>query len=258
MNYQHGRYDPPHGGSDVGRWQVHLAVDPSEKSAVQQAAPSVVPAETFEIRTELTEGGEGEVTLALRVFARTSEEATEEAQSIYSRLRAAAELAPAPVATLGYLSPWWRETSLAAEIGREAHELLKQGRHELAVIRMQTACELHISNAFEHLLRDHHAHASTDRILRGARTLNDQQQRALLHMLTGQHIQQTGWWPRYVDHLKRRNAIVHKGLAVNREDAQASIEVSLELRQWLLDVQEAPGADGDEASEADNGGPDDG
>jgi hypothetical protein len=88
--------------------------------------------------------------------------------------------------------------------------------------------------------------------------LSDQQQRALLHMLTGQHIQQTGWWQRYVDHLKRRNAIVHKGLAVNREDAQASIEVSLELRQWLLDVQEAPSADGDEAAEADNGGPDDG
>src|SRR5688572_1066473 len=134
MSYYRDRYDPPHGEVDAGLWQIHFAVDPDEKNAVQQAAPSVVPAERFEIRTELTE----------------------EAEHLYRRIRAAARVAPTDGFTLGYLSPWWRETSRASEIGREAHELLKQGRHELAVIRIQTANELHIRRAIEGVLHDHH------------------------------------------------------------------------------------------------------
>lgn len=237
VSYHRDRYDPPHGPVDAGLWQVHFALVPDEKAAVQQTAPLVVPAERFEIRTELTEQGEGEITLGLRVHAKTSEEATQEAEHLVRKIRAAAGLNSGIAATLGYLSPWWRETSRASELGREAQELLKQGRHDLAVIRIQTANEMHIRRAIERLLHDHHRQAIADRLIRGAATLIDQQQQALLHMLTGEHVQQTEWWRRYKEHVQRRNAIVHKGLAVNREDAAASIEASLDLRRWLLDVQ---------------------
>lgn len=246
MSYHRDRYDPPHGSVDAGLWQVHFALDPEEKAALQQAGPTVVPAERFEIRTELTEQGEGEITLGLRVYAKTSDEATEEAEHLFRRIRAAAGLNSAKGSTLGYMSPWWRESSRASEIGREAHDLLEQGRHELAVIRIQTANEMHIREAVERLLHDHHPEAIANRLLRGAATLIDQQQQALMHMLTGEHVQQTEWWPLYKEHLQRRNAIVHKGLAVNREEATASIEGSLELRRWLLDIQRVDELDPDD------------
>lgn len=249
VSYRRDRYDPPHGEIDAGLWQVHFALDPEEKNAVKQAAPTVVPAERFEIRTELAEQGEGEITLGLRVYAKTSEGATEEAEHLFRRIRAAAGLSPARGSTLGYQSPWWREKSRASEIGREAHELLTQGRHELAVIRIQTANEMHMREAIERLLRDHHPEAVADRLLRGAVTLTDPQQQALMHMLTGEHVQQTQWWPRYKEHVQRRNAIVHKGLAVNREEATASFEASLELRGWLLDVQGADELDDEDLAD---------
>ena len=63
--------------------------------------------------------------------------------------------------------------------------------------------------------------------------------KALVHLLTGQKVQETAWWPEYVAHLKRRNAIVHKGLEITREQAEASIRVSHELRRWLLNLRGA-------------------
>jgi hypothetical protein len=51
-----------------------------------------VPAERFEIRTELTEQGESDITLALRVYAKTSDEATDEAEHLFRKIRAAADL----------------------------------------------------------------------------------------------------------------------------------------------------------------------
>ena len=58
-------------------------------------------------------------------------------------------------------------------------------------------------------------------------------------MLSGQRPQDAPWWPDYVDHTKRRNAIVHHGLDITREDAVASIEATLELRNWLLELRQA-------------------
>ena len=138
-DWQKQEHGPADGSADRGRWQVHLALEPGEKEAIARVAPLVAPAEHFEIHTELLDGGiEGDVLLALRVFAATKQEAVEQAQYLLSNIRREAHLAPAPSIVLGFISPWWHRTSRAEHIAREAHELHAQGRHELTVIRIQT------------------------------------------------------------------------------------------------------------------------
>lgn len=93
MNFQRQNFKPPGGGSDPGRWQVHIAVDPSEALVVHEASGRVWPEEHVELHTEIDEAGnERDTTLALRVQAADSAEAVDEAQRVYRKIRAAAGL----------------------------------------------------------------------------------------------------------------------------------------------------------------------
>lgn len=246
-DWQKETYSPPHGEPDSGLWQVHIALEQSEREAIAEAAPQVVPAERVEIHTDITDGAEGDVLLALRVHATSSEEAIDAAADSYRRIRGKAGLPAAPTLVLGFISPWWQQNRIP-DLGKEAIALSKQGRHDLAVIRSQTVCELAITKTLTQLLKDQHPDAEPARLIRRPATLRDDQSKAFLHMLTGQRIQDQEWWPRYVEHLKRRNAIVHEGLAVTDQDAGASIEVSLELRKWLLDIEGAPDVEEDDSN----------
>jgi hypothetical protein len=236
VSYQKQRFDPPKGDAEAGRWQVHISVTPEELAVLRARAGAVVPLERLEFHTELLDGGgEGDTILAIRVDASTAEDAISEACRTYGKLREASDLPPEtspPI--LGYLSPWWRQGSVPADIAREAHELHRQGRHELAVMRIQTACELRVAETLGRLLTDAHPDADIDRILRRPTTLADRQTQALAHMLTGQSVQQTSWWPAYSEHLKRRNSIAHRGLEVTRDEASASLRAAIELHAWLL------------------------
>jgi hypothetical protein len=242
VDWQRQPFDPPRGAPDPGPWQIHIALKAEEKERVQAAAPRFIPAERFELRTELVDGGDGDTILALRVFAESSEQAEEEAASIYRRIREAAGLPRDPVLVLGYLSPWWRQPR-SRDMGKEALELLRQDRNELAVIRVQTACELRVAETLTTILLERHPEADANRLVRRPATLRDEYSRALFHLVTGKRIQDADWWPRYIEHLKRRNAIVHEGVAISRDDATASIDVSLDLWRWLLDAR---GAEADE------------
>ena len=148
-----------------------------------------------------------------------------------------AELDAAVPEPLGHISPWWQSRSIGERIGKEAHALHAQSRYELAVIRIQTSCELHIAEAVSRLLADRHPDVDISKLMRRPMTLRDERSRALLHMVTGRQIDQESWWPGYVEHIKRRNAIIHDGVAVTYQDSIRSLEASLALRRWLLQVQ---------------------
>jgi hypothetical protein len=239
MDYQRETYDPPGGVEDPGRWLVHLALHSDEVDEIRRAAPAVVPAERFELRTELLDGGtvEGEATLAIYVMARTAEEATAEAEHLLRKMRREAGLADRDAAVLGYISPWWGSSSRGAQISREAMQLLKDGRDEWAVIRIQTSCELNIAQTLSSLITDRFPDVDTKRLIRRPASLADHQTRELLHLVTGKRIQDELWWPRYVEHLQRRNAILHDGVAITHEDAQASVAATIDMHRWLLEAQ---------------------
>jgi hypothetical protein len=249
-DWQQKPHDPPYGEPDPGHWQVHIAVEPGEAPAIAAAAGQVVPTEHVELHSERAESGSGggtasDALLALRIYATTATEATEQAGALFRRIRAAAGLEPAPTLVLGYISPWWQANRIPI-LGREAQALHQQGRHELAVIRRQTATELAIASALTSLLREQHPHADPAQLIRRGTTLRDDQSKAFLEMLTGRRIQDEDWWRGYIEHLKRRNAIVHEGLVITREDAVASIQACHALRGWLLDAQGAPELDDDD------------
>ncbi|MBS1870379.1 MAG: hypothetical protein JSS99_12025 [Actinobacteria bacterium] len=237
MDYRHERFDPPEGEVDRGLWQVHFPLDASDKAAFQRAAPVVVPAERMQFHTDVTEGTDGDTTFAIRVHASRRDEALDEAQHLVRKIRSEAGLPSAAPEPTGYISPWWQSNSIGAHIGAEAHELHRQRRHELAVVRIQTACELHIAEAVGRLLAEHPSRLEASKLIRRPMTLRDERSRAVMHLLTGRRIEQEPWWPEYRQHLDRRNAVVHDGVAVTYEDSVRSIEVSLQLRRWLLEIQ---------------------
>jgi hypothetical protein len=245
MDYREQNYDPPDGETDAGFWQVHLAVTPEDFSAIKRVAATVVPLEHLEFHTELTAEGEGDRILAIRVHARVSSEALLEASYVYDKLRAAADLTQEPPVALGYISPSWRQGSVHRQLASEAHELHRQGRHELAIIRIQTACELRIAETVQHLLQDAYPDGPIKPLIRRPATLRDKHTQTLLHLLTGEAVQDSDWWPDYVAHLERRNAIVHSGLEVTWEDASATMAVTNKLYAWLLHARGVEVADED-------------
>lgn len=237
MDYRHEQFDPPEGEIDTGLWQVHFPLDAGDKAAFQRAAPVVVPAERMQFHTDVTEGTGGDTTFAIRVHASRPDEAIDEARHLVRKIRNEAGLSHSAPEPTGYISPWWQSKSVGAHIGAEAHELHKQRRHELAIVRLQTACELHIADAVDHLLAEHPSGVDAAKLVRRPMTLRDGRLRALMHLLTGRRVEQEPWWSEYLLHLRRRNAIVHDGVAVTREDCVRSIEASLGLRRWLLEIQ---------------------
>jgi hypothetical protein len=104
----------------------------------------------------------------------------------------------------------------------------------LAIVRTQTACELYIAETLTHLLHDQHPHADPTKLIRRPTSLRDNGSLALLHLLTGRRIQDAPWWSQYIDHVKRRNEVLHAGVAVTRDDAFESLGVGIELHRWLL------------------------
>ncbi len=239
MDYRRKQFDPPEGEIDRGLWQVHFPLDVSEKAAFQQAAPGVVPAERMQFHTDITDGTDGDTTFAIRVHASRRDEAIDEARHLVCKIRTKARLSPSAPEPTGYISPWWQSKSIGAHLGAEAHELHRQRRHELAVVRIQTACELHIAEAVDHLLADHPSGVEAAKLVRRPMTLRDDRSRALMHLLTGRQVEQEPWWPEYVLHLRRRNAVVHDGVAVTYEDCVRSLEASLNLQRWLLEIRGA-------------------
>jgi len=236
-DWQHRKFDPPDGAHDEGEWQVHLSVSPPEADAIRRFGSQIVPAENFEIHTELGEAGEaGETIFAIRVVTDNAAEAVAEASFRLNKIRVAADLPARPPEVLGYISAGWRRDP-ARHIGREAVELLKQGRDALAVIRAQTACELLIAKTLERLLAEKAPDVRPDQLIRRPATLADKTSRALCHLLTGRRVQDEPWWPEYLAHRRRRNAIVHEGVTISHEDAQASIQTKNSLHAWLLEVQ---------------------
>lgn len=88
-DWRRQRFDPPRGSADVGRWQVHLAVEAAERDAIRDHAPNILPGEHVAIWTELVDSaGEADVYPSLGVIAETSDQAEEEAVDAMRRIRA--------------------------------------------------------------------------------------------------------------------------------------------------------------------------
>jgi hypothetical protein len=136
----------------------------------------------------------------LTVPADSEQQAMDEAANRYQRVRQAALLPAEPARIIGVFGPPVgapRDDQLLTE----ASNLLEAGHPEMAVVAMQTACELLAKDVLETLA----ARAGVSKkALRTPVTLQDHPTRAILFLAMGERIERQHWWRDYVAHWERR------------------------------------------------------
>jgi hypothetical protein len=110
---------------------------------------------------------------------------------------------------------------------------------EIAIVISQIAVETYVELALAELLR--REGQSDDRIderLEEVSPLTFRRDKTVAEWrrLTGDPVRQRGEWPAYVEHIKRRNGIVHRGRRATKDEASASIEACASLIQHMQNV----------------------
>lgn len=108
---------------------------------------------------------------------------------------------------------------------------INRGENQLAVILAQIACEVCTELVFDTLLQRKGATALEDLLFQGATTFNLASPRVYNHYaaLSGPDIRQKRFWQPYKEHVKRRNAIAHRGVGASQADAEASCRAAGDL-----------------------------
>ena len=118
----------------------------------------------------------------------------------------------------------------------EAKELFDEERYELAVVSAQIHLELQIRTLLE--LRTGKLGtrwATRLEKVRGISILGGELSYSAVELLLGVDVTQLGErWSRFKAHKARRDAVVHAGQAIRREDAASSIQAVQDLWQALL------------------------
>jgi hypothetical protein len=213
---------------------VVFRVERGEADALREGLTKTHPVEHWAISTELLEGGtiEGDAELWLELVATSEDDAEATGREIYARARLAGYLAPAEPQLLGFLGPPVPDT-LDQELADNARHLMDAGHNALAVVRAHTACEVLARLALTKLLeRRGVPDGATRSVVRGAALTSDMS-RAVFTMLTGEHVEHQPWWADYTAHTTRRNAVLHRGLAVTSEQAQESLDVCATFRDYV-------------------------
>jgi hypothetical protein len=225
-----------------GYWRVAIAVPDEEVELIRHAAVEVLPAERHAMITEdPLDGTVGATELLIEVVGPGEREAREQAAELYRRVRAVARLSvDEPVEFIGLMSPIFGGV-VWDRLWREAVELHAHGRHELAVVRAQTACETLAFDAVAGAFRGRLGREDGDvvaRLFRGS--LKDERAQRLIHGLTGGwaplKFAELEWWTAYSTHVQRRNDVVHKGITVPAREAQASLDAVERCMAWLREL----------------------
>jgi hypothetical protein len=206
--------------SDEDLWQIRIALDPEEVSALGVALLAV-PRERWEIRVP-HEVEESLPALQIEVRATGRSNAEEEGLRLYARARAQAGLVPKPGHVFGALSPLFA-ASPHARLLDDAETLIEIERFDWAVVRAQTACETYAVLALDRIAEGRAEAGKVGSNLFRTVTLRHKEDRALLRDLTGYAIGSEVWWAEYALHVERRNGIVHAALSVSETQASDSI-----------------------------------
>jgi len=124
---------------------------------------------------------------------------------------------------------------------RVALQRQEEGYREEAVIFAQTACELRVEAALSELLHRRVGGELGQAVegLAAGFSLRHSSTQRLWTALTGDKITQTGdTWRLYDQHVKRRHHVVHQGLQVDDEQAQASVEAASAFMRHIGGVVE--------------------
>jgi HEPN domain-containing protein len=225
-------------------WGVGIAIPDEQLEVVRSGAAQVIPSERHAVITELLpEGEEGQSELVIEVLAKDQDEAIQLGKRLWAKALEVAGAVPAEPDVIGLTPPIFFAGQVYDRLWDEAQVLHRDGRHELAVVRAQTACECLARAAIAGAFRARMSAGAAEAVMEMcSATLNDRRTQALIHEVTGgfapERFKNLDWWPAYSAHLLRRHAIVHRGANVTRADAAASLEAVDRCMEWLRDLWE--------------------
>jgi hypothetical protein len=118
-----------------------------------------------------------------------------------------------------------------------AKKLRDDGHNEAAIVTAQTACEVYtqlvLTSAFRAAVPDHAVDA-LEKLMPGY-SLNHGRVRDVYVAFSGDRIQEDkALWSRFVEHVKRRHEIVHRGREATLEETSASISVVEEVIAHMI------------------------
>jgi hypothetical protein len=116
-----------------------------------------------------------------------------------------------------------------------ANELLTNGQYGLAVVVAHTAYEVGVERALGQAMRAKgigHLEDAIDGLL-GNFNLGNGKVHKFFTALTGETVTDKPFWKGLTDSVQRRNAIVHRGLEVTKQEAEFSLQAAADLVVWL-------------------------
>lgn len=197
--------------------------------------PSDVHALTHALADPDDADGPNVVTMELR--ASSADEARIRVQHLLGQVRAKAGL-PVIESELLWVAPLAPGPESSVRFLEQAEELLRSERYELAVVAVHIHLELHVSTLLRMLVGSDESKVAEGLLNSRVEWTHAQAwQRDLFEHLIGRSVSKDfPGWKRYATHVERRNAIVHRGQAVDLQAARESLDVVTELWRWLNDA----------------------
>lgn len=178
----------------------------------------------------------------IEVEAPTVASAGDEAQRVYADLRSRAGLPAAQKglpAMINPLNPLVTFNMAQTRFFVQAERMYDEGHYDFTVVAAQTACELLVEGAIQFAVSRH----ATERLaqvipdLLTSYTMLDQRGPKVWEAVTGRSIREPkAVWDGYRTHVERRNALIHKGARVTRDEAAESLSAT---RDFAWQVVEA-------------------
>jgi hypothetical protein len=212
------------------RWSVKLRIRDDELGPVSGLwAPNFAVGARhirFDGSSENSDTDPPSITFELQ--AASFSDAEERAQTAALRMRRALKL-PDAVLPVIWLAPVGDDDASSRYLDH-ARDMIDGELYGLAVI----AAQIHFEVQLAELLKEAAGQAPprwSQRLLRerGVAELKREQSFAAVELLLGVDVTQLPEWPRFQDHVERRNDVAHRGQAVAKEQAEDSLNVVREL-----------------------------
>jgi len=116
-----------------------------------------------------------------------------------------------------------------------ARDLIDRGDCSLAVVVAHTPCEISTERALSWLLAGKGLSALEKAVedLLGGYSLANSRVQNFYNALSGVEVQKQPFWQAFKESVTRRNRIIHKGLTVNKADAEASYKAACDVVAYL-------------------------
>lgn len=178
----------------------------------------------------------------VEVEALTLGAARDEALCIYQDLRARAglpEIEERPTTAITNLNPLMTFSIEQTRFFVLAEEMYDKEHYDFTVVAAQTACELLVEGAIQFAVSRH----ATDRLaqvipdLLTSYAMLDQRGPKVWEAVTGRSIREPkAVWDGYRAHVERRNALVHKGARVTRDEAAESLTATRDFARHVVEA----------------------